>query len=524
PDVKQPEPVVQQEPEIVCNACGQTGGDNCPDCGAVMGDATYQETFDEENQVEAKEKDPVEMEGAEHPHNENAGSDPHRDCSDETGEASAPVATEIMWPSYFEPGRYENLPNEVYHSANGISSTMLKDARISLMYYHGRHIAGTIPNEESDALLRGRIIHSYVLETDKFADEYAIPVPVPEYVVTTSSELIAIIKKHNASLPALMTPEQMKEWIESYNSTLIQPLSVSAGAEETGILYGSLPVEFRRIPEGEKHTASAMKACIKEYNASLPPLLKTSGAREQLLDQIETVDPELAKKERAKSLPYNISGTKEQLTEIARKIRPELVTLEDWQKRQQEENAGKTFISPDMYEQAKNIHAALQNNTDAARLLNHPDRKSEISYFGFDEETGLEIRVRPDIEIRLPYESICADVKSVSLGYVRQERLKDRLHREIIERDYHLSAAMYCDVANLDKFFWIFVNKDAGYHWVVVVEASQELLELGRQEYRRTLRQINEALETNNWPAPITESYTDELNDFDLRRLEALSI
>ncbi|ELO2705602.1 exodeoxyribonuclease VIII [Escherichia coli] len=514
----------QQETEKVCTACGQSGGGNCPDCGAAMGDATYQETFNEENLDESLEKDPEEMEGAEHQHNENADSDPHRNCSDETGEASAPVATEIMWPSYFEPGRYENLPNEVYHSANGISSTMLKDARISLMYYHGRHIAGTIPNEESDALLRGRIIHSYVLETDKFADEYAIPVPVPEYVVTTSNELIAIIKKHNASLPALMTPEQMKEWIESYNSTLIQPLSVSAGAEETGILYGSLPVEFRRIPEGEKHTASAMKACIKEYNASLPPLLKTSGAREQLLDQIETVDPELAKKERAKSLPYNISGTKEQLTEIARKIRPELVTLEDWQKRQQEENAGKTFISPDMYEQAKNIHAALQNNTDAARLLNHPDRKSEISYFGFDEETGLEIRVRPDIEIRLPYESICADVKSVSLGYVRQERLKDRLHREIIERDYHLSAAMYCDVANLDKFFWIFVNKDAGYHWVAVVEASQELLELGRQEYRRTLRQINEALETNNWPAPITESYTDELNDFDLRRLEALHL
>ena len=525
PETKQPEPVVQQqETEKVCTACGQAGGGNCPDCGAVMGDATYQKTFNEENQNEYQEKGLEEMEGAEHPHKENAGNHPHHDCSDETGEASVPVATEIMWPSYFEPGRYENLPNEVYHSANGISSTMLKDARISLMYYHGRHIAGTIPGEESDALLRGRIIHSYVLETDKFADEYAIPVPVPEYVVTTSNELIAIIKKHNASLPAPMTPEQMKEWIESYNSTLIQPLSVSAGAEETGILYGSLPEEFRRIPEGEKHTASAMKACIKEYNANLPPLLKTSGSREQLLEQIETVNPELAKKERAKSLPYNISGTKEQLTEIARKIRPELVTLEDWQKRQQEENAGKTFISPDMYEQAKNIHASLQNNTDAARLLNHPDRKSEISYFGFDEETGLEIRVRPDIEIRLPYESICADVKSVSLGYVRQERLKDRLHREIIERDYHLSAAMYCDVANLDKFFWIFVNKDAGYHWVAVVEASQELLELGRQEYRRTLRQINEALETNNWPAPITESYTDELNDFDLRRLEALSI
>lgn len=451
--------------------------------------------------------------------NESAQSDAGCDAA---GDASDTVNTH--WPSWFEPGRYEAIPNEVYHSANGISSTMLKDARISLMYYHGRHMAGTIPREESDALLRGRIIHSYVLETDKFVDEYAVPAAVPDSVVTTSQDLIAIIKEYNAALPALMTPEQMREWIEIYNSTLTQPMSLGNSAEETGTLYGSLPESFRRIPAEEKHTASAMKACIKEYNATLSPLLKTSGTREQLLDQIATVDPALAENERAKFLPYNVSGTKEQLTEIVREIRPDVVTIEDWQKQQETANRGKTFITAEMYEQAKNIHAALQNNPDAARLLNHPERKSEISYFGFDEETGLEIRVRPDIEIRLPYESICADLKSVSLGYVRQERLKDRLHREIIERDYHLSAAMYCDVANLDKFFWIFVNKDAGYHWVAVVEASPELLELGRQEYRRTLRQINQALETNHWPAPITESYTDELNDFDLRRLEALSI
>ncbi|EIC1148480.1 exonuclease, partial [Escherichia coli] len=50
PETKQPEPEEQQEPEKVCTACGQTGGGNCPDCGAVMGDATYQETFDEKNQ------------------------------------------------------------------------------------------------------------------------------------------------------------------------------------------------------------------------------------------------------------------------------------------------------------------------------------------------------------------------------------------------------------------------------------------------------------------------------------------
>ncbi|EPB3523837.1 3'-5' exoribonuclease [Escherichia coli] len=88
PETKQPEPEEQQEPEKVCTACGQTGGGNCPDCGAVMGDATYKETFDEENQVEVQENDPEEMEGAEHPHKENAGSAQDHASDNETGEAA----------------------------------------------------------------------------------------------------------------------------------------------------------------------------------------------------------------------------------------------------------------------------------------------------------------------------------------------------------------------------------------------------------------------------------------------------
>ncbi|EHR3963765.1 3'-5' exoribonuclease, partial [Escherichia coli] len=88
PETKQPEPVAQQEPEKVCTACGQTGGGNCPDCGAVMGDATYQETFDDKNQVEVQEDDSEKMEGAEHPHKENAGGNQHHDSDNETGETA----------------------------------------------------------------------------------------------------------------------------------------------------------------------------------------------------------------------------------------------------------------------------------------------------------------------------------------------------------------------------------------------------------------------------------------------------
>ncbi len=88
PETKQSEPVAQQEVEKVCTACGQTGGGNCPDCGAVMGDATYQETFDEEYQVEVQEDDPEEMEGAEHPHKANTGGNQHHDSDNETGETA----------------------------------------------------------------------------------------------------------------------------------------------------------------------------------------------------------------------------------------------------------------------------------------------------------------------------------------------------------------------------------------------------------------------------------------------------
>ncbi|HCN5411706.1 TPA: 3'-5' exoribonuclease [Escherichia coli] len=88
PETKQPESVAQQKVEKVCTACGQTGGGNCPDCGAVMGDATYQETFDEEYQVEVQEDDPEKMEGAEHPHKENTGGNQHHDSDNETGETA----------------------------------------------------------------------------------------------------------------------------------------------------------------------------------------------------------------------------------------------------------------------------------------------------------------------------------------------------------------------------------------------------------------------------------------------------
>ncbi|EOT2310428.1 3'-5' exoribonuclease, partial [Escherichia coli] len=57
----------------------------------VMGDATYQETFDEENQAEAQENAPEEMEGTEHLHKENTGSAQYHASDNKTGETANPL-------------------------------------------------------------------------------------------------------------------------------------------------------------------------------------------------------------------------------------------------------------------------------------------------------------------------------------------------------------------------------------------------------------------------------------------------
>ncbi|EPS6961191.1 RecE family exodeoxyribonuclease [Klebsiella aerogenes] len=342
-----------------------------------------------------------------------------------TAEAE-PETAAPAWPEYFEPGRYEGVPNEVYHAANGISSTQVKDARISLMYFHGRHVEKTIARESTDALTFGSLIHTLGLEPEKFEAEFAV---------------------------------------------------------------------FPGIPAGAFTNTDTLKAFIREYNVDKP-----------------------------KAEQLKLTGKKEELQEAIRAVNPDAIFADEFEQEWNESNRDKTIISATQLAHAKAIQQALFNHPTAGKLLTHPSRAIEVSYFGIDEETGLEVRVRPDLEIDMGGLRIGGDLKSITVGKIKQEALRARLHREIIDRDYHLSAAMYCDVATFDQFYWIFVNKDENYHWIAIIEASEELLELGMLEYRKAMRAIAHGFDSGEWPAPITEDYAEELNDFDVRRLEALRV
>ncbi|HED3018749.1 TPA: RecE family exodeoxyribonuclease [Enterobacter hormaechei subsp. steigerwaltii] len=428
----------------------------------------------------------------------------------------------VEYPAYFEPGRYEGLPNEVYHAANGISSTQVKDARVSLMYFNARHVEKTIVKERSAVLDMGNLVHALALQPEQLDAEFSIEPVIPEGAFTTTATLRTFIDEYNNGLPVLLSADDIKRFLEEHNATLPAQVPLGASLEETAQNYMTLPANFRRIDADQKQTATAMKACIKEYNATLPTPVKTSGSRDALLEQLAIINPDMVAQEAQKPQPLKVSGTKADLIQAVKTVKPDAVFADELLDAWRDNPEGKVLVTRQQLSTALNIQKALLAHPTASMLLTHPSRAVEVSYFGFDEETGLEVRVRPDLEIDLDGVRIGADLKTISMWNVKQESLRARLHREIIDRDYHLSAAMYCETAALDQFFWIFVNKDENYHWIAIIEASAELLEMGMLEYRKAMRAIATGFDTGEWPAPITADYTDELNDFDLRRLEAL--
>ncbi|VFS55950.1 Exodeoxyribonuclease 8 [Kluyvera cryocrescens] len=414
--------------EIVCTGCGAVGGGHCPECGPVVGDATYAAMeADLKEEANARELEGINAEilaaaapslanheaadvnqkpenvnqndGSAHQEDQNAHQNsPEVNQDKPEGNQPEPVAE---YPAFFEPGRYEGLPNEVYHAANGISSTQVKDARVSLMYFNARHVEKTITKERSPVLDMGNLVHALALQPEQLEAEFSVEPVIPEGAFTTTATIRAFIDEHNSSLPAQLSTDDIKALIEAHNATLPPLVALGDDATQTGENYMSLPAEFQRVEEGQKVTAAKMKACIKEYNATLPQQVKTSGSRDALLEQLAVINPDLVAQEAQKPQPLKVSGTKADLIQAVKAVNPDAVFADELVDAWRENPEGKVLVTRQQLRTALNIQKALLQHPTAGKLLTHPSRAVEVSYFGFDDETGLEVRVRPDLEIDL---------------------------------------------------------------------------------------------------------------------------
>jgi hypothetical protein len=88
-------------------------------------------------------------------------------------------------------GIYENMSNNEYHAAPGISATGLKlFARSPLHYWAAYLDPNREPREETPALRLGTAIHTAVLEPERFTEEY-VTVPADAPRRPTSAQLNA---------------------------------------------------------------------------------------------------------------------------------------------------------------------------------------------------------------------------------------------------------------------------------------------------------------------------------------------
>jgi len=72
-----------------------------------------------------------------------------------------------------KPGIYHDLSNEDYHSGPGLSSSAIKSILRSPLHYNWEYVLGN-RRQATAAMNLGSLVHTLILEPDKFDDDYAV--------------------------------------------------------------------------------------------------------------------------------------------------------------------------------------------------------------------------------------------------------------------------------------------------------------------------------------------------------------
>lgn len=67
-----------------------------------------------------------------------------------------------------------NMTNAEYHAHSAFSSSQINEILRTPAHFYAKHIAKTTTKKPSDNMLLGTLVHTLLLENDKFANEYAI--------------------------------------------------------------------------------------------------------------------------------------------------------------------------------------------------------------------------------------------------------------------------------------------------------------------------------------------------------------
>lgn len=156
------------------------------------------------------------------------------------------------------------------------------------------------------------------------------------------------------------------------------------------------------------------------------------------------------------------------------------------------ENEGKDIITQEQFEQIEEMRNSMLATPYVSKLIlgDH-----EVSYFAKDEDTGLDIKARPDsINHKI---GVIVDYKTCDNAET------NAFMKKAIDLGYDLQAAYYCDIAKYNtgidyKFVFIAQEKRPPYA-VNILEADDYFMASGRELYKEMLQVYKECSETGNW-------------------------
>jgi len=184
----------------------------------------------------------------------------------------------------------------------------------------------------------------------------------------------------------------------------------------------------------------------------------------------------------------------------------------DWEAFEAAERlAGREVLTAKEYELAKALAIAVRGDPVAARYVTGVRTEQSI---------GWTYR-RPEFEGLAGYEMACkARLDAVSqLGIVDLKTSRDgspsAFGREVLRLEYHVQAAWYVDGYRAQTgrelpWSWVVVEATAP-HVVQVYQATEDVLELGRERYRELLDLLHACQRDNHWPGYATSEMPIQL-------------
>lgn len=162
------------------------------------------------------------------------------------------------------------------------------------------------------------------------------------------------------------------------------------------------------------------------------------------------------------------------------------------------DNANRIILNPtECYALDQMMLSMLEHPISAGLLKGDLKGKSEQSFFATDENTGLEIKCRPDF--MLNDGSLILDLKTTL------DASPKGFQRSMVNYRYYVQAAWYLDVVELatgkrpEAFLFIACEKCRPFNTAVYV-ADEEMIKLGQQHAREDLGKIAEWKATGIYP------------------------